>query len=185
MTEWRLTPSPLILESRQQQFVVRLPYATSGTLMVVYKDPSSGTPICRVVEIDHRQRRTAEDLTWPAPGEEPVVKTIIYNDKSTAKRATHRWVGEKEVKVWAGDWMWWTDGSHMDDSQVGAAEVCYHLNECRIHRSYLGTGWMEVVDTMRWAIGLMLRVTAKRRDRLQKHGVTMVVVCSDSEAANW
>jgi hypothetical protein len=133
------------------------------------EDPSSGTPICRVVEIEHEHGRTTEDMSWPAPGEEPVVKTIILDDKSTAKRAAQRWAREKEAKVGAGVWMWWTDGSRSDDGRVGPAAMCKHGNEWRTCHSYLGTGRMAVCDAELWAIGLALRETVKRRERLQQH----------------
>jgi len=93
-------------------------------------------------------------MSWPAPGEEPVVKTVILDDKSTAKSAAQRWAREKKAKVGAGVWMWWTDGSRSDDGRVGAAAVCKHGNEWRTRRSYPGTGRMEVFDAELWAIGL-------------------------------
>jgi len=84
------------------------------------QDPSSGTLMCRVVETEHKHGRTTEGMSWPAPGEEPAVKTIILDDKSIAKCAAQRWAREKEAKVGAGIWMWWTDGSRSDDGRVGA-----------------------------------------------------------------
>jgi hypothetical protein len=118
MRESGLTPAPVILDSRQQRFAARLANACSSKLKELHEDPSSGTPICRVVEIEHEHGRTTEDMSWPAPGEEPVVKTIILDDKSTAKKAAQRWAREKEAKVGAGVWMWWTDGSRSDDGRV-------------------------------------------------------------------
>ena len=73
-------------------------------------------------------------------GEEPVVITIILDGQSTAKRASKRWAREKEAKVNAGVWMWWTDGSPSDIVRVGAAVVCKHGDEWRTRHSYLGTG---------------------------------------------
>jgi len=133
--------------------------------------------------IEHEHGRTTEDMSWPAPGEEPVVKTIILDNKSTAMRAAQRWAREKEAKVGAGVWMWWTYGSPSDDSRVGAAAEFKHGIEWRTRHSYLGTGRMEVFDAELWAIGLALRETFKRRDRHQQHGVKMVAVFSDSQAA--
>jgi len=79
--------------------------------------------------------------------------------------------------------MWWTDGSRSDDSRVGAAAECKHRIEWRTCHSYLGTGRMEVIEAELWAIGLALGETVKRRDRHQQHGVKMVAVFSDSQAA--
>ena len=183
MRESGLTPAPVILDSRQQRFAARLANACSSKPKELHEAPSSGTPICRVVGIEHEHGRTTEDMSWPAPGEEPVVKTIILDDKSTAKRAVQRWAREKEAKVGVGVWMWWTEGSHSDDGRVGAAAVCKHGTEWRTHRSYLGTGRMEVFDAELWAIGLALGETVKRRKRLQQHGVKTVAVFSDSQAA--
>jgi len=44
--------------------------------------------------MEYEHGRTTEDMSWPAPGEEPVVKTIILDDESTAKRAAQRWARE-------------------------------------------------------------------------------------------
>jgi len=109
----------------------------------------------------------------PAPGEEPAVKTILLDDDGAAKIAAQRWAREKEVKVGAGVWMWWTDGSRSDDGLVGAAAVCKHGSEWRTRRSYLGTGCMEVFDAELWAIGLALGETIKKRETLQRHGVNL------------
>jgi len=57
----------------------------------------SGTLICRVVEIEHEHGRTTLDMSWPAPGEVPVVKSNILDEKSTAKRAGQCWAREKEA----------------------------------------------------------------------------------------
>ena len=110
-------------------------------------------------------------MSWPAPGEESVVRTVILDDATAAKRAVKRWAREKEAKVGAGVWMWWTDGSHSDDGRVGAAAVCKHSDEWRSRCTYLGTGRMEVFDAKLWAIGLALEVTMEKRDTLRRHGV--------------
>jgi hypothetical protein len=103
-------------------------------------------------------------MSWPAPGEEPVVKTIILDDDGAAKRAVQFWAREKEAKVGAGVWMWWTDGSHSDACRVGAAPVCKHGSEWRTYCGYLGTGCMEVFDAELWVIGLTLDETVKNRE---------------------
>jgi len=121
-------------------------------------------------------------MSWPAPGEEPVVRTTIL-DTSAAKSTAQRWATEKEAKIGAGVWMWWTDGSHSDDGQVGAAAVCKHRNEWRSRRSFLGTGCMDVFDAEPWVIGLALDVAIEKSETSQEHGVKMVAVFSDSQAA--
>ena len=65
-------------------------------------------------------------MNWPAPGEEPMGTTTILDDTTVAKSAAQRWAREKEAKIKAGVWMWWTDGSRSDDGRVGAAAVCKH-----------------------------------------------------------
>jgi len=85
-------------------------------------------------------------MNWPAPGEEPAVRTTIPDDTTAAKSAAQRWARDKEAKVGEVVWMWWTDGSRSDDGRVGAAAVCKHGNEWRSRRSFLGTGHMEVFD---------------------------------------
>jgi len=123
-------------------------------------------------------------MSWPALGEEPVVKTIILDDKSTAKRAAQGWASEKEAKVGAGVSMWWwSDGSCSDNGRVGAAAVCKHGNEWRTRRSDLGTGRIEVFDVELWEIALELSETVKRIERLPKLRVKTVAFFSDAHAA--
>ena len=142
----RLTPAPVTSDSRQQRFAARLENACSSKLKELHSNPSSGAPICRVVRKEHEHGRTTEGMNWPAPGEEPAVRTTILDDTAAAKSAVQRWAREKEAKIGAGVWMWWTDGSRSDDGRVGAAAVCKHGNEWRCRRSFLGTGCMEVFD---------------------------------------
>jgi ribonuclease HI len=115
--------------------------------------------------------------------EEPAVKTVILGDNTAAKREAIRWAKEREAKVGAGVWMWWTDGSRSDDGKVRAAAVCKHGDGWKAFRSHLGTGRVEVYDAELWAIGLALRESVRKRDRLRTHGVTKVGVFSDSQAA--
>ena len=103
-------------------------------------------------------------MTWLAPGKQPVVTTIILQDKSIAKNAAQRWAREKQSRVRVGVWLWWTDGSRSDNGRAGAAAVCKRRNDWRTHRSNLGTGLMEVFDAHLWAIGLALGGTVKRRE---------------------
>jgi len=122
-------------------------------------------------------------MSWPAPGQEPVVRTTILDDTAAANSAAQRWAREKEAKIGAGVWMWWTDGAHSDDGRVGAAAVCKHGHELRPRLSFLGTGRMEGFDAELWAIGLALNVAIEKRETLQVHGVKTVAVFSDSQAA--
>jgi len=183
MRESGLTPVPVILDSRQQRFAARIENGCSRKLKEQHKNPSSGAPICRAVRKEHEHGRTTEGMNWPAPGEEPVVRTTIPDDTTAAKSAAPRWAREKEAKIGAGVWMWWTDGLRSDDGRVGAAAVCEHGNEWRSRRSFLGTGLMEVFDAELWAIGLALDVAIEKRKSFQKHGVKTVAVFSDSQAA--
>jgi len=178
-----LTPAPVMLDSRQQQWAARLANAYSSKLREMHKDPSSSTPKHRVAEIKHKQSQRAEGMSWPPPVEEPVVKTILLDDKGTAKRAVQCWATEKEVTVGAGVWMWWTDASRSGNGRVGAAALYIHDNEWRTHRSRLGAGWMEFFNAELWVIGLMPGETVKRRQTRQKNGVKMVAVCNNSQAA--
>ena len=82
----------------------------------------------------------------------------------------------------AGVSMWWTDGSRSDDGSVGAASVCKHQDSWIAFRCHLGTGRMEVYDAELWAIGLALRESVRKRERLQTNGVTKIAVFSDSQA---
>jgi len=111
MRQAGLSPVPVILDSRQQRFTTRLANSCSNKLQELHQKPASGAPICRAVKKEHNHGRTTEGMNWPAPGEEPVVRTIILDDDTAAKRAAQRWAREKEAKVGAGVWMWWTDGS--------------------------------------------------------------------------
>jgi hypothetical protein len=115
MRESGLTPAPVILDSRQQRFAARLADACSSRLEELHRNPCSGSPMCRVVKEEHEDGRIAEGMMWPAPGEESVVRTIILDDATTAKRSAQCWAREKESKIGAGVWMWWTDGSRSDD----------------------------------------------------------------------
>jgi len=124
-----LTPAPVTLDSRQQRFAARLENACSSKLKELHSNPSSGALICRVVRKEHEHGRTIEGMSWPAPGKEPAVRTTILDDTAAAKSSSQRWAREKDAKIGAGVWMWWTDGSRSDDGRVGAAAVCKHGNE--------------------------------------------------------
>jgi hypothetical protein len=143
-----LTPAAVAHTSRQQQFAARLASACDGSRQqVTYNHPTSGAPICSVIEKEHELGREPETLCRPRPDEEPVVKTVILNDDTAAKREAKPWARESEANVGAGVWMWWTDGSRSDDCRVGAAAVRKHRDGWRAYRSHLGTGRMEVYDS--------------------------------------
>jgi len=183
MRDSGLTPGPVILGSRQQRFAARLANACSNKLKKLHQNPSSGTPVYRAVKKEHKHGWTTEGMSWRAPGEESVVRTVILDDATTASRAAYRWAREKEAKVGAGVWMWWTDGLRSDDGRVGAAAVCKHRDRLRCRRSYLGTGRMEVFDAELWGIGCVPEMTIEKRETTQRHGVKTVAVCSDLQAA--
>jgi len=178
-----LTLAPVILNARQQRFTARLANACSSKLKELHHNHFSGAPICKVIREEPEHGRTTEGTDWPPLGEESVVRTTILDDTTTAKSAELRWAREKEAKVGAVVWMWWTGGSRSDDGRVGATAVCKHGNECSPRRSFLGTGCMEVFNAELWAIGLALDVAIEKREKLQEHGVKTVPVFSDSEAA--
>jgi hypothetical protein len=73
--------------------------------MELHKDPSSGTPLCRVIEIEHEHGQTTEGMRWLALGEEPVVKTIILVEISIAKCTVQCWAREKIAQVRGRVWM--------------------------------------------------------------------------------
>jgi len=132
---------------------------------------------------EHEHGRTTESMSWPPTGKESVVRTVLLDDAPAAKRAAQRWARQKEAKVGAGVWMWWTDCSRSDDGRDGAAAVCKHRDDWRSRRSNLGTGRMDVFDAALWAIGLALEETIEKTDILRRNGVEIVAVFSDSQAA--
>jgi len=183
MRESGLTPAPVTLDSRQQRFAARLENACSSKLKELHSNPSCGVPICRVVRKEHEHGRTTKGMNWPAPGEEPAIRTTILDDTAAAKCAAQCWAREKEAKIGAGVRMWGRDGLRSDDGQVGAPAVREQRNEWRFRRSFLGTGRMEVFETELWAIGLALDVAIEKRATLPVDGVKTVAVFSDSQAA--
>ena len=140
------------------RFAARLANTCSSKLKELHHNPSSGAPICKVIRKEHEHGRTTKGMNWPAPGEESVVRATTLDDTTAAKSAAQCWAREKEAKIRAGVWMWWTDGSRSDDGRVGAAAVCKHASQWRSRRSFLGSGHMEVFDAEQRAIGLALDV---------------------------
>jgi len=123
MRQSRLTPAPVILDSSHPRFSTRLVNACSSKLNKLHEDSASGMATRQIDEIGYEHGWTTTGMSWPPRGEEPVGSTIILDDKSTAKRAAQWWAREKEVKVGAGVWMWWPDGSCSDNARVGEAAV--------------------------------------------------------------
>lgn len=85
-------------------------------------------------------------MCWPAIDEDPVVKTIIHYDISTAKRVVQCSARENDAKVRSGVRMQWTYRSCSDDDLVGAAVVCKHSNEWCTRQGYLATEHMLVFN---------------------------------------
>ena len=127
MRESGLTPALVALDARQEQFTARLASACKGSkLKPVHDQPTSGAPICRVITKEHQRGREAETMRWPNPDAELALKTVILSEDTAAKKEAICWARDREAKVGAGIWMWWTDGSRSDNSRVGAAAVCKH-----------------------------------------------------------
>jgi len=122
-----LTPVPVALDGRQQQFTVRLTSPYEGSkLKTILNHLTSGATMCRVITKEHVRGREAETMCCPNPYEVPAVNTVILSEDTAAKRKANRCAREKEGKLGAGVWMWWTDGSQSDEGRVGAATVCKH-----------------------------------------------------------
>jgi len=166
MRDSGLTPAPIILESRQLCFAARLAILCSYKLKEQHKNPSSGTRVGRAVQSAHEHGWTTEGMSWAALGKHSVVRTIIPEDASAAKRAVQRWAREDEANAGVDVGMWWTDGSRSDGGRVGAAAVCNHRDRWRSPCSYLGTGRLEEFDTKMWAIGLTLEETIEKSEIL-------------------
>jgi len=88
-----------------------------------------------------------------------------------------------ESQAGSGTWTWLTEGSRMHDEIVRAAEVCLNGDGCTVSSCYLGTAWMELIDTELWPIRVALRKSIGRPEALRAHGVMKVAVFSDSQAA--
>jgi len=82
-----LTQVHVSLESRQQCLTAMVANMCSNTLRTLHKTLSSGTPVCRAVKTEHEHGRTTEGMSWTAPGEESVVRTVILDDATAAKKA--------------------------------------------------------------------------------------------------
>ena len=58
------------------------------------------------IKEEHEHGRETEGMMWPAPRKQSVVRTIILDDATAAKRTAQRWARENEAKIGAGVWMW-------------------------------------------------------------------------------
>jgi hypothetical protein len=108
---------------------------------------------------------------------------MIVSGDMAVKREEIRWEREREAKVGAGVWMWWTDWSRSDNGRVEAATLCQHGDIWKAFRCHVGTGRMEVYDAERWAIGLALRESVKMRKTLSTHKVMKGGIISDWQVA--
>jgi len=171
---------PVVLDSRQQQFAARLASAREGSnRKETYNHPTSGAPICRVINNEQELGLEAEPMRWPHPHKEPAVKTVILSDDPAAKIEVKRWPSETEAKVGVGVWMWRTDGSRSDEGRVGAAAVCKLESIAQPSRHWLNGGLpFRVVDHR-----TRTPESVKERDRLHTHGGTKIAVVSNSQAA--
>jgi ribonuclease HI len=184
MRDSGLTPAAVVLDARQQRFVVRLASGCHGSKSKkLFEHPSPGAPVGSVAAIEHACGRSAETMRGPDPREKPAVKTTILEADTEAKRGAELWAKEKEGKSGSGTWKWGTDGWRTNNERVGAAAVCLNGVGWTIFRSYLGTGQMEVFDAEQWAIGVALRKSVAKAEGLRACGVATVAVFSDSQAA--
>ena len=87
------------LRLRTKTFTARLADTWSKKLKELDLNPASGEPICRGVKKEHEHGLTTTGMNWLAPGEDPVVRTIILDDDTAAKRVTQCWAREKLANV--------------------------------------------------------------------------------------
>jgi hypothetical protein len=59
-----------------------------------------------------------------AVGEEPVLRTTRLDDTAAVKSGSRGREREKEAKIGTGVWMWWTDGTCLNDGHVEATAEC-------------------------------------------------------------
>jgi len=110
MRDSGLTPVPLALDSRQQRFTVRLAIACEGSkLKRTYNHPTSGAAICRVIKKEHERGREAETMRWPYHEKEAAINKVALSNDTAAKSEAGPCASEREAKVGAAVWMWWTD----------------------------------------------------------------------------
>jgi hypothetical protein len=102
-----LTPTPVAVHCRPQQFNARLARAFDRThLQEMYNDPMSGAMICRVIRKEHEQDLESVTLHEPPPPPPSVqdheVETVILNDNITRKADALRWDREIEATLGSG-----------------------------------------------------------------------------------
>jgi len=87
ISESGLTPAPVAVDARQQQFTAWLASGCEGSkLKVVHDHPTSAASICTAIKKEHEPGWEAETLLWPNPDEEPAVKTVVLSDDTAAER---------------------------------------------------------------------------------------------------
>jgi hypothetical protein len=79
-------------------------------LKELIENPTPGTPVGRMTEIEHARSKREDTMGWPDPGENPAVKTTIKEDNTESKGAAKLWANEKESMSGASTRTWWTDG---------------------------------------------------------------------------
>jgi hypothetical protein len=84
---------------------VRLVNAGSSKLKELHEHPGSGTPIWYLVQRIHEHGLTTDSMSCPAPGEQPVIETIILDDTITAKSDPACGARKKKANVGERVWM--------------------------------------------------------------------------------
>jgi len=122
-------------------------------------------------------------MNWAAPGKESMVRTTILEDTTTAKSAAQCRAREKDPKIGAAVWMWWTKELYSDDGRLGVTGVCKHRNQWQSRRSYLGTGHRGGFNAELWSIRQVIDVAIQMREIMQNHGAKTKEVLNDSQPA--
>ena len=76
----RCRPTPVILESSQQCFAVKLAKVCSINPKSLDQNPSSEILVCRAVKTHLKHGQTTVSRIWPTHGAESVVRTVILDD---------------------------------------------------------------------------------------------------------
>jgi len=119
MRESRPTLGPVTLDFTRQQFAARLEHPCSSNVKELHIIFYSGALICRVSRKQHEHGQTTEGMNWPAPGNEPLLRTTILDSTTAAKMAAQHWAREKQGTIGARVWRWWPNGLRSDDARCG------------------------------------------------------------------
>jgi hypothetical protein len=87
------------MASRQQQFTAGLAKMYSNKLRMLDQSPSSRTPVSGAPKAQYEHAQTTDDMSWLAPTEQCVARTIILDDATEAKHVAQYIVRENEAKV--------------------------------------------------------------------------------------